>query len=356
MKHQRTLVRRMVIAGVSAVMLLLAPLTSTGASAMAGSVMEPLSDAEASTLATTLAHDLKDGVAGAYYEAGEKKLVVNVVDESVAEKVRQAGAEARIVQHTLAQLGTVREGLTDGAVPGTARAIDHRLNKVVVTADSTVRGDALAELRKQVAAQGDKAVLKRSPGQFAPLLLGGDTIWNGGVHCSLGFNVTRNGLPYFLTAGHCAGLYDRWSTTRGGGITGITVASSFPGNDHSLVRYATSTDHPSAVNLHNGTVQAITRAADPIVGQQVQRSGSTTGVRSGEVMALGVSVTYPQGTVGDLIQANVCAEPGDSGGPLFSGTTAHGLTSGGIGDCRRGGTTFYQPVTEALQTYGARIG
>ena len=58
-----------------------------------------------------------------------------------------------------------------------------------------------------------------------------------------------------------------------------------------------------------------------------------------------------------LIRTNVCAEPGDSGGALVSnpgtGTrvTALGMTSGGSGNCTSGGTTFYQPVTEALSVY-----
>ena len=34
---------------------------------------------------------------------------------------------------------------------------------------------------------------------------------------------------------------------------------------------------------------------------------------------------------------------------------AIGLTSGGSGDCRSGGTTFFQPVTEALATYGVEV-
>ncbi|MET7875295.1 serine protease, partial [Streptomyces cyaneofuscatus] len=35
--------------------------------------------------------------------------------------------------------------------------------------------------------------------------------------------------------------------------------------------------------------------------------------------------------------------------------TALGLTSGGSGNCRTGGTTFYQPITEALSAYGATV-
>ena len=84
-------------------------------------------------------------------------------------------------------------------------------------------------------------------------------------------------------------------------------------------------------------------------------SGSTTGVHSGTVQALNATVNYAEGQVRGLIQTNVCAEPGDSGGSLFSGNTAIGLTSGGSGNCTWGGTTFFQPVTEALSVYGVSV-
>ncbi len=77
--------------------------------------------------------------------------------------------------------------------------------------------------------------------------------------------------------------------------------------------------------------QDITRAANAYVGENVRRSGSTTGVRGGYVQALNATVRYAEGSVYGLIQTNVCAEPGDSGGSLFDGTAAIGLTSGGSG-------------------------
>ncbi|MBI0384671.1 trypsin-like serine protease, partial [Streptomyces albiflaviniger] len=79
-------------------------------------------------------------------------------------------------------------------------------------------------------------------------------------------------------------------------------------------------------------------------------------VHDGEVTGLNATVNYQEGSVEGLIQTNVCAEPGDSGGALFAGDTALGLTSGGSGDCSSGGETFFQPVPEALQAFGAEIG
>jgi Trypsin len=48
-------------------------------------------------------------------------------------------------------------------------------------------------------------------------------------------------------------------------------------------------------------------------------------------------------------------DPSGSGGPLYDGTKALGITSGGSGDCKSGGTTFYQPVREAANAYGVTV-
>jgi streptogrisin D len=318
-------------------------------------VARTLSGSQASTLAHRLVSDLT-GDAGAYYDADAKHLVVNVLDEAAEEKAEKAGATARIVQHTTAQLKAVKRALTEKSVPGTARALDPRTNKVVVTADASVGGAALATLKKQVAAQEGKAVLKQVDGRFTTRIAGGDAIWGSGARCSLGFNVTVGGQPGFLTAGHCTNAVSSWSDTQGGGVVARTQDGSFPGNDYGLAMYTTDVPHPSAVNLYNGSSQTISRAGTPTVGETVTRSGSTTQVHQGTVQALNVSVTYQEGTVDGLIQTDVCAEPGDSGGALFAGSTALGLTSGGSGDCSSGGQTFFQPVTEALQAFGAQIG
>jgi streptogrisin D len=92
--------------------------------------------------------------------------------------------------------------------------------------------------------------------------------------------------------------------------------------------------------------------------------GSTTGLHDGTVTGLDATVNFqsetdPNGvdTVNGLIQTDVCAEAGDSGGSLFTQDGgAVGLTSGGSGDCTAGGETFFQPVTAALTATGATLG
>ena len=94
---------------------------------------------------------------------------------------------------------------------------------------------------------------------------------------------------------------------------------------------------------------------NPGIGQYVYRSGSTSGLHSGRVTGLNATVNYGDGRVAGLIRTSVCAEPGDSGGPLFYRQWAFGLTSGGSGDCTSGGVTYFQPVVEALNAYGVSI-
>ncbi|MGP3953934.1 S1 family peptidase [Streptomyces sp. 7N604] len=356
MKHRRISKRRTAVAAAGAAAVVATAFALSNANAATTPSVDTLTSTAAGKLASTLASDLGADTAGSYYDAGAKKLVVNVVNEAAAQQVRAKGAEAKLVRNTLAQLDSVKDTLTAKDVTGTARAVDVKTNKVVVTADSTVKGAELAELKKQIAAQDGKAVLKQSKGKFTTKIAGGDAIWGSGGRCSLGFNVTVNGQPAFLTAGHCTEAIPSWSDSEGGSEVATTTDGSFPDNDYGLATYTSEVDHPSEVNLYNGSAQAISKAGDATVGQQVQRSGSTTQLHDGEVLAVDASVTYPEGTVNGLIQTNVCAEPGDSGGSLFAGDTALGLTSGGSGDCSSGGETYFQPVPEALEVFGAQIG
>jgi hypothetical protein len=179
-----------------------------------------------------------------------------------------------------------------------------------------------------------------------------------GGRCSAGFNVTDGQNDFILTAGHCGPTGSIWfADDQGNQQLGETVEASFPGGDFSLVQYASGNAGQGAdvVAIGGGNGVRITGAADPTVGQRVFRSGSTTGLRDGEVTGLDATVNYPEGTVTGLIQTTVCAESGDSGGPLFSEGIALGVTSGGSGDCTTGGTTFFQPVTTALTALGVKL-
>ncbi|MFI0240722.1 S1 family peptidase [Streptomyces sp. NPDC016845] len=360
MKHRRISKRRVAVAGAGITALVAAGITFQTANASTPSpdpAPRTLSVAKAGNLASSLTRSLGTDTAGSYYDADAEHLVVNVLNEDAAQAVQAAGAKARVVENSLAALDGARATLkSDATIPGTSWATDPATNKVVVTADRTVEGAAWDKLSKVVDALGAKAELKRTQGEFTKYIAGGDAITGGGGRCSLGFNVVKDGQPYFITAGHCTESISTWSDSSGQ-VIGANEQSSFPGNDFGLVKYTADVPHPSEVNLYNGSAQPITQAGDATVGQQVTRSGSTTQVHDGTVTGLDATVNYGNGdVVTGLIQTDVCAEPGDSGGSLFAGDTALGLTSGGSGDCTSGGETFFQPVPEALSTFGAEIG
>ncbi|MFD3837837.1 S1 family peptidase [Streptomyces sp. NPDC058642] len=252
------------------------------------------------------------------------------------------------------ELKSANSSVLKADVPGTAWAVDSKTNRVVVTVDSTVSKAEIAKIKRQAGANADALTIKRTKGTFSKFIQGGDAIYASSWRCSLGFNVQdSSGTQYFLTAGHCTDGAGTWYSNSGRTtVIGSTAGSSFPGNDYGIVRYSGSVSRPGTANGVD-----ITRAATPAVGTTVIRDGSTTGTHSGRVTALNVSVNYGGGdVVGGLIQTTVCAEPGDSGGSLYgSNGTAYGLTSGGSGNCSSGGTTFFQPVTEALSAYGVSV-
>jgi streptogrisin B len=245
------------------------------------------------------------------------------------------------------RLAAARDAVARSGVGGIAWYVDSTAGRVVVTVDSSVSAGQLASIQK--AAGSDAAVLRieHARGVFRPLVSAGDAIYGGRYRCSLGFNVVSGSTYYFLTAGHCGKVASTWYTNSSHTtLIGPTIGYSFPGNDYALVRYDNaSLSHPGGYTV-----------GDAVVGESVKRTGSTTGTHSGVVTALNVTVRYQGGgKVDGLIQTTVCAEPGDSGGPMYDGTKALGLTSGGSGDCKSGGTTFFQPVREAANHYGVTV-
>ncbi|WFB10352.1 S1 family peptidase [Streptomyces sp. LX-29] len=322
-----------------------------------------LSGPSAARLASTLTGDLGENAAGWYYDADARRLVVNVLDADSAGRVRDQGAVARTVRNSTAELRAATRVLGDkAAVPGTAWSIDPRSNRVVVLADRTVTGAELTTVTSAAERMDGLVTVKRSAGEFRTFagneaLDGGDAIFGGGSRCSLGFNVVVDGAPGFLTAGHCGNASRSWSVDQGGQPVGTVRSSEFPGSDFALVTYDDqAVPATSSVDLQDGSTQPITRVAEASVGMPVQRSGSTTGLSEGTVTGLDATVNYGDGQiVTGLIQTDVCAEPGDSGGAMFSGDAAVGLTSGGSGDCTQGGETFFQPVSAALAATGAEL-
>ncbi|KUJ49293.1 MULTISPECIES: S1 family peptidase [Micromonospora] len=308
--------------------------------------------------AAALAERLGARAAGAYADAAGK-MVVAVTDSLAARQVASAGATPKLVKRGAAELNRATAELDrSAAIPGTAWWVDPATNQVVVSVDSTVTGAKLERVKAAAARTNGAVRIEAEAGVLSTRISGGEAIYaQGGGRCSLGFNVRAGSTYYFITAGHCTNIAANWySNSSQTSLLGSRTGSVFPGSDYGIVRYSNqSVVQPGNVSLYNGTFRDITASGNAYVGQSAQRSGSTTGVRSGSVTALNATVNYAEGQVRGLIRTNICAQPGDSGGSLFSGTIALGLTSGGSGNCSIGGTTYFQPVGPVLSRYGVSV-
>jgi streptogrisin D len=287
--------------------------------------------------------------AGTFVSNG--RVVVAVTSEAAAAQIRAKGGTAQVVKYSAAALNAVVTSL-DPHVVGTAWSVDPATNQVVVDIDETVTGEKLATVQQAILRAGGMARIEKMNGVLSKQIAGGAAIFVSGARCSLGFNVRNSaGQFFFITAGHCTNIGATWSDSAGT-VMGTRTGTSFPTNDYGIVRYNTSyTNHPG--NIANG--QDIASAGNAVVGQAVRRQGSTTGNRGGSVTGLNATVNYAQGSVFQMIRTNVCAEPGDSGGSMYAGSVALGLTSGGSGNCSSGGTTFFQPVPEVLSRFGVSV-
>ncbi|MFF7857472.1 trypsin-like serine protease [Streptomyces sp. NPDC007904] len=209
------------------------------------------------------------------------------------------------------------------------------------------------------AAVGPAAHAGERTGQRAAVAVrGGDTLYSTGARCTVGFNARSGSALYALVPGRCAQGAHTWYADAALTVgVGVTAGVSFPGNDYASVRYTnTAAAYPGEISLGAGAgTRDITSAAHPVVGQSICHVGRTTGYRCGTVQAVNVTVDYGGGTVHGLFRSTICSEPGDTGGPAFSGGTALGIIVGGSGNCASGGRTYYQPVAEWLSAYGLSV-
>ncbi|MFB8348730.1 S1 family peptidase [Streptomyces niveus] len=267
----------------------------------------------------------------------------------------------------VAELNTVRGAVLKADVAGTAWNVDPVTGKVLVSVDETVSAQEIGHIRRTAGELAGALEFERIPGELAtaaelrepagemaPYVKGGEYIYGADATASLGFNTVRNGLDYFVTAGHCTNDVSQWylnsSLTT---YLGPTVGSSYPGNDFGVVRYDNSTiPRPGTVRCGQSEVD-ITGSVEPRVGMPFSIAGYNC--RATTVQAVNVSINYGAGAVHGLFRANACAAPGDSGSASFSGNLALGLLSGGTTSCTTSGITYWQPVNEVLTAYGLTL-
>jgi streptogrisin D len=293
---------------------------------------------------------------GVYRDTVSGRMVVTVTTQDKTGWAKADGVIVRVVARSNATLNAATVSLErDAAVPGTAWGVDPITNQVVLSIDSSVTGPNLAKVRAVAARLGDAVRAEYVPGVFSPAIAGGDAIYNAnGIHCSLGFNVHDSAhRPLFLTAGHCGNIASSWYADQANTVyLGKRILSSYPVDDYAVYQYDPS------VKYHYGKIsngQDISGWALAYVGQPVSRTGMMTGTRGGIVTRVNLTVNYGSGPVYQLVETTACGEKGDSGGPFYAGVFALGLLSGGVGDCRSGGFTLFQPISEPMQRLNLHV-
>ncbi|MFF7314272.1 carbohydrate-binding protein [Streptomyces sp. NPDC008137] len=319
-----------------------------------------VNEAEAGTRAGRLRNALGTRFAGAWLRGTTaQELVVATTDAADVRAIKAQGAKAAVVKKTLRDLQAAKKKL-DGAA---ARAdtsdtplwyVDIPANRIAVQARSKAAATAFVKAAGLDAKSVGVTVTAERPRLFADLT-GGDAYYiNGSARCSIGFSVTKGLQQGFASAGHCGKKGD---TTTGfdQAEQGTFQASTFPGKDMSWVAVNDQWTTTANVRVEGEQKVQVTGSVQALVGAAVCRSGSTSGWHCGKVEQHDASVSYAEGRVDGLTRTTVCAEPGDSGGPYVAGVQAQGVTSGGTGDCKSGGTTFFQPINPLLSAFGLTL-
>ncbi|WP_298176031.1 S1 family peptidase [Saccharomonospora sp.] len=300
----------------------------------------------------TLRAELQDSFGGSYYDAAAGTLVVGVTEASALDDVQAAGAEAVLVEDSLTTLNAAVDRLdnkeSNAPEAVTGWYIDVKSNSVVVTTapGTTEQAEEFVATAGVEVDDVDIVESTEQPRTFMDVIGGNAYYMGNGGRCSVGFAVQGG----FVTAGHCGTTGTSTSSP-----TGTFAGSSFPGDDYAFVRTGSGDTLRPWVNMYNGSTRVVSGSSEAPVGSSICRSGSTTGWHCGQVEAMNQTVRYAEGTVTGLTRTDVCAEPGDSGGSFISGNQAQGMTSGGSGNCSFGGTTYFQPVNEALNAYNLSL-
>ncbi|MFF2778929.1 S1 family peptidase [Streptomyces sp. NPDC058052] len=303
-----------------------------------------------------------------YYENG--RLVVAVTDEAAARAVRSEGGVAKVVARSAAELKTVHGNLDQlGNVPNTTWGVEASTNQVNVEIFDGAPADARARIEKIAAAHPGAVRIDRVNSElvFKDKLLGRFGIVSNGWLCSTGFNARNSaGAEYVLTAGHCVpGTGNVWSVNWNGERIGVQNAYAYGsgtsgacdgssrGCDWASIRVDSGALQPvGGVQYFDGTIRDITGSRYAMENEDSDRLGTSSEDTTGHITKTHVTVNMAGKTLYGMYETNHCALGGDSGGPLFHGTIALGLLSGGTDEttCNSSATGTYRNYFTKVQT------
>ncbi|WP_154402780.1 fibronectin type III domain-containing protein [Nocardioides speluncae] len=317
-----------------------------------------------------LPESVHEDLAGHWFDAESGKLAVAVTSGAAAEQARAAGAEAKVVERSQAELDRLVAQVRKAAgkrMPGLKSfGVDLVSNSVSVAINRNAKTAATERFIKRVRALPGVRVVESegAPLQQADLLNGAG--WNRGQtnnNCSVGFNATgTGGSKHYLTAGHCTATgttaYSEVGQVKIGNVNG-----SFNNREGDFgkvdVTEASWTLKPEVNTWGTGSNIIVSGSAEAMVGEAVCHSGRTDPKwECGKVTKVNQTVEYSGGLVIEgLTFTDSCSQGGDSGGSWLVGTKAVGLHEGGLNgnSCPAGDNAIFQPVNEALQKWNLTL-
>ncbi|MFD7564151.1 S1 family peptidase [Streptomyces tendae] len=319
----------------------------------------------------------KRGIAGdgAFFDASGR-LTVNAADGAEAATIEKAGLDARVPARGQAVLDKVKaelDALAAKKVPSgvVAWSVDLAADKVTVKVNND-RGAAAKAFLDKAAEHGSAVRIVRGEEKLeakaaiypgSKMTLNDSTGW-----CSVGYGARdRSGNQYLVSAGHCIVntlRYDGTAFAKGYktryalGTRSVDMGIATVNSGHSI-----TTSVGTWGNSNPVAVRGSSRASS---GAALCKSGATTGWTCGTVGSYNNTVTYvdrnggPDTVVSGLASSSVCVEGGDSGGAYISGNQGQGMTSGGptgqqCSGVNSRGSSYFQPLDDALSYYGLTL-
>jgi streptogrisin D len=187
---------------------------------------------------------------------------------------------------------------------------------------------------------------------------GGARIQRPGAGCTSGFGVTDNtGAEYLLTAGHCGNFGDPFSSGAG---TYIGTPSKINKTHDIMLIQAGDVTNFMYTGTPDDNVGVRVDGWDWVYpGEFLCQSGSTSaGVVGGAICNIKVLFFYNDSE--DLVEAEqmngqTAARPGDSGGPIYSGSASGGAIAKGTTTRVAGARLGFQDFGTAWRDFGIWI-
>ena len=373
--------------------------------ARASQILETQAQANAVDIVGQLEARLGRAYAGVWFDNESGEFVVPLLQASDRERVESAFDVAGIPGHFHAvaaqsswvELEQAQERLTSSISEMVEEqrllrghvltSIDPRTNSVVVDRTGGVSQAVWQRLWEKAQSThvrvviDDDAQTEPVPAYCSALIKACDQPLRGGVSistgCTAGFKATDSiGNRYVLTAGHCAEYVSQsiyasnssWEEKKIGpvdilynGMSGADVARIFatdpywniPSWPTQLVLWTKGYEPPT------NSEYSITSESGSYLGDYVCHVGISTGTSCGYVRKVEVTLeskTFVWNHMTEAFGSTLCVSGGDSGGPVYAGHSAIGITSARDDEYPEcGGVDYFSEITEDTELLGVSV-